>query len=118
MGNENNKNESFREATASNENENEDMKKSKMDGKKGERIQVTLECGVRFKSEILVYPTTKTSKLLKVFCDKHNVEPNKFRLIYNGKTLGLKEDEKIEDYNIQDGAVITVVAHQTGGAVN
>lgn len=82
---------------------------------KKDHLKITLEGGQDFRTVVLAKPRTKVYKLLDAFCKEHKVDQKEYRLVYKDKVLHL--DERIENYNIQGDATISVVASQVGGGL-
>ncbi|OQS54006.1 hypothetical protein EHP00_2725 [Ecytonucleospora hepatopenaei] len=55
----------------------------------------------------------KVGKILSGYCDVKKVNPSEYRLIHDGEFLA--ENQTLENYNIKDQDILTIVTQQTGG---
>lgn len=93
--------------------EEQNNQENNFDNNEEKRVKLYLEGGMGFKTTVLAKQKTCVSKLLKAFCKEHNVEEKEHRLFYKSKILDA--NKRIEDYNIPEEGVISVVASQVGG---
>jgi len=97
---------------SSSETNNERQNENESNEAKDE-LKLVLTGAHNTRVSVLCKKSTKISKLLNTYCQKFSVNSGEHRLIYKGKVL--QENETVDGYSIQNGAIVEVVASQVGG---